>query len=272
MMRESCDRARCPLADQPDILLGPGRALVFGIGLVGIEGGAQQRRPPARGDSKRSASAGGRHAQKRKLGLREQLEQVGARAAEPDFDHLRGHRDDLVDRGEKRCERIARAGCDLSVEDRNDLIGGDWRTVAPIAFAQAEDIAHAAVDHDPALGQAGLDLACGVEPDQALRGRVDQQAARRVGRLAAGIDETGRGADRADDDGARIGPSLIAAAQYCAEPKAEANEKSRFGADGGTRTRTPREGDFKSPASTGFATSAHTPNKTTPSVGSTHQG
>ena len=124
---------------------------------------------------------------------------------------------------------------------RDDLIGLDLAAVAPLGVAQAEDVAHPLVDHDPAFGEPRLDLAGGIEAHQPLRRGVEQQPRGHVEPRAGGVGRAGRVADRADDHRPRIG-ALVAASE---RGRADA-EQQRDGADGGTRTRTPKEADFKS--------------------------
>ena len=69
----------------------------------------------------------------RQFGLGEQLQQVGARAVQPHLDHLRRHRDDLVDRGQKGRERVARSARDLRASARRRLCGGHRRCRRPSA-------------------------------------------------------------------------------------------------------------------------------------------
>ncbi len=149
-------------------------------------------------DAERPAAAQRIEPEHRELGLSEQLEQIGARTLEPDLDHRIGHRHDLVDHGEEGRERVAAARRDRAAQHSRRLLGGDRRAVGPFGFAQAEDIAAAVVDHDPALGKPGLDLAGCVEAHQPLRGRVHHQPARWVEMAGAGIARRRARADRAD--------------------------------------------------------------------------
>ena len=172
-------------------------------------------------------------APQREFGLGEQLEQIGAGAQQPHFDDLRRHRDDLVDRRQERGEGVARAGSDLPPQLRDDLVGGDRAAIGPLGVAEAEDVAGALIDDDPAFGEPRFDLAAGVEPHQPLCRRIEQQPGRRIGQRAAGIGKPRCGADRTGDDRPRIGPPVATA-----DRRGQRQRKSH-GADGGTRTRTP---------------------------------
>ncbi len=69
---------------------------------------------------------------------------------------------------------------DLAAQHRDDLGSGHPAAIVPIGVAEPKDIAHAAIDHDPAFRQARLDLAGRVESHQALRRRIEQQARRGI--------------------------------------------------------------------------------------------
>jgi hypothetical protein len=77
---ESRDRPCCALADQPNVFLRPGFALIVRVGLAGIERGPEQRRTTALCDPERPGPAGRPEPEQGKFWLRKQFQQVGAGA------------------------------------------------------------------------------------------------------------------------------------------------------------------------------------------------
>jgi hypothetical protein len=94
---------------------------------------------------------------------------------------------------------------------------------------QPESVAKAVVGRDPALGQRRFDLAGGIEADQALRRRVDQKGGGGIERLAVGVDQPGRRADRADRDRAGLGLPACRHEQQGGEKGNEAVARSGHG-------------------------------------------
>ena len=144
----------------------------------------------------------------RQLGMGEQLEEIGARPVQRDFEHEIGHRGDALDRAEDRLERVAARPAQRRAQPGRDLLGGDRAAVRPGRAADAEGVAQAVVGDDPALRQRRLDLAGAVEADQPLRERLDEEGRGRIERLQVRVGELGRPADRAHPDR----PALLAAA------------------------------------------------------------
>ena len=104
------------------------------------------------------------------IGLGEQLKQVGAGRAQPDFDDAVGHRQYLVDRAQCVLELIEAGLAPRPIELAGDVARVDLSPRRPFARLEPEDIAQPVVADVPALGKARLDLAARIEPDEALRG------------------------------------------------------------------------------------------------------
>ena len=105
------------------------------------------------------------------FGLREHLEEIGHRAGEADFDNPSGHRADIADLGEVEAERSALQLAHAALERITDRLRGQTRPAGQVEFIDAEDIARAAIGHDPAFRDAGDHLAARVESHQAGRDR-----------------------------------------------------------------------------------------------------
>ena len=200
---EAGDRHRRALAPQQDRR--PGRRLAI---LAGRQ--REQRRAAARAADLIGAGAEAAE-DDRHFRLGEQLQQIGARAAQRDFQHRVGHRGDQFDAAEHRLQRVAARPARGGAQPARDLLGGDRAAVGPGRAADPEGVAQAVVGDDPALRQRRLDLAGGVEADQPLRDRFDQEGRGRIERLEVRVEQARRRADRADRD--RPAPVLAASAQ-----------------------------------------------------------
>ena len=179
--REAGDGAAPPLSPRSRMSGAARLALV----LAARQGQQGRRRPRFR----QPVGAGALAVQDdRHFGLGEQLQEIGPRAAQADLEHAVGHRDDILDRAEHRLQRVAARPAQRGAEPRHDLLGGDRLAVRPLGAAQAEGVAQPVVGDDPALRQRRLDLAGGVEADQALGGRLEQEGGGGVDRLEVGVD------------------------------------------------------------------------------------
>ena len=141
----------------------------------------------------RERAAAARRADDRERRMGEELEEVWARGAEPELDHLWCHRDDLRHRAEHRRERIAAAARGGGTQPSRGRARID-----PRAVGEAECVVQAVVRNIPADRQPRLDLACGIEADEALRGRPQQRGGRCINGGTVGIEQARRGTDDAD--------------------------------------------------------------------------
>ena len=186
----------------------------------------------------------------------EQFENRGLRRGEADFDDAVGHRLDRLDLGEIVAQDMSAARRQIGAQDRGDAFGRHLAAVAPFRLVDAEDITEPVAGHRPALGEADVDLPLSIIADQPLRGRIEQCgiggrqfAVRRIG---GGIERP----DRRDADRPALAEQAATGKQKGQkpgrdEPRAVAASLHDLpllaGADGGTRTRTPRWiADFKS--------------------------
>ena len=98
--------------------------------------------------------------------LGKQLQQIGARRFQPDFDHTPCHADNGINRAEQGFEPVLAIGGNRAVQAFSDLIAGHFGAVGPLHPVDAKDDAAPVVGDDPALGKRRLDLPVRVECDQ----------------------------------------------------------------------------------------------------------
>src|SRR3546814_175955 len=108
---------------------------------------------------------------------------------EADFQHVVGHCLDLVDHAQLDLEVVAAGAAYRRLEPLRDLLGRDGLPVRPFGADETKRVSKAVIRHDPALRQRRLDLPGGVELDQPLGSRLDEEGRRRIEPFQVGIDE-----------------------------------------------------------------------------------
>jgi hypothetical protein len=106
------------------------------------------------------------------------------------------------------------------------MVGGDLPAVGPLGACQPEDVAEPVVADVPGFRQPRLDLAPGIEPDEALGGIGDENGLAGIELAEPRIGERRLAADRDDLDNA-FGLAFASARSECAKRQRNGLEKVR---------------------------------------------